>query len=199
MKLGVAGCAAVLLTACALLFGEPGSASAQEMEATFVQRAVLVDQGLLDGTAEGAPAGDGLPPANTLDELVQRIAARDTDDREHECLAGAVYFESKGEPLDGQLAVAEVIMNRARSGRFPETACGVVFQRGQFSFVRGGGFPPINRASRQWAEAVAIARVAMDEAWDSSVENAMFFHAARLSPGWNRARVARVGNHVFYR
>lgn len=202
MTFRVASGAAIVLGAFVALIGmEPGTALAQEItnpglqnaSAALIVPAVIVDQGVLDGTAD-APT-----TPTSLSELVEETAVPAELDRQHECLAGAVYFESKGEPLDGQLAVAQVIMNRAESGRFPETACGVVFQRGQFSFVRGGGFPPINRASRAWREAVAIAAVAMADSWQSSVSNAMFFHAARLTPGWRRDRIARVGNHVFYR
>src|SRR3546814_4388492 len=72
------------------------------------------------------------------------------------CLAGAVYFESKGESLEGQLAVARVIINRARSGRFADSLCGVIYQPGQFSFVRGNGMPSIRLGSESWREAVAI-------------------------------------------
>jgi hypothetical protein len=79
-----------------------------------------------------------------------------TSSREQECLAGAIYFEAKSESLEGQLAVADVIINRARSGRFPASLCGVVFQRSQFSFVRGGDFPPIARSSQDWREAVGM-------------------------------------------
>jgi N-acetylmuramoyl-L-alanine amidase len=135
----------------------------------------------------------------SLSELVQRHAGTSTANREAECLAGAVYFESKGEPLDGQLAVAQVILNRAKSGRFPGSACGVVFQRSQFSFVRGGGFPPIARTGQQWKTAVAIAHIAKNDLWNSSISNALFFHARRVSPGWRLKRIASVGNHVFYR
>lgn len=120
-------------------------------------------------------------------------------DRETECLAGAVYFEARAETLEGQLAVAEVILNRANSGRFPSTACGVVFQRSQFSFVRGGRMPAIARDSRDWRKAVAIAQIAQEELWESSVSGALFFHASRVSPGWRKQRIARLGNHVFYR
>ena len=63
-------------------------------------------------------------------------------------MAGAIYFEAKGEPLSGQLAVAEVILNRAKSGRFPKAICSVVTQRGQFSFVRGGRIPDDRQQSR---------------------------------------------------
>lgn len=116
-----------------------------------------------------------------------------------ECLAGATYFEAKGEPLEGQLAVAEVILNRTRSGRYPSSICGVVHQPGQFSFVKGGRMPAINRDSRAWREAVAIAQIAEDALWESSASEAMAFHARRLSPGWRMKRVTTIGNHVFYR
>ncbi len=139
------------------------------------------------------------PKAESLAELVTRRAASSIDGRDAECLAGAVYFESKGEPLAGQLAVAEVILNRTRSGRFPGSVCGVVMQSGQFSFVRGGGFPPIVRSSRGWHEAVAIAKIAQNDEWSSGVGKALFFHAKRVSPGWRLTRVAALGNHIFYR
>ncbi len=96
-------------------------------------------------------------PADTekksLSELVVANASADTGDAQQECLAQAVYFESNGEPLEGQLAVAEVIMNRAASGRFPATLCGVVRQKSQFSFVRGGHIPSAPKASAGWRKA----------------------------------------------
>lgn len=151
------------------------------------------------------PDSDDAQPVETVRDarsLAQLVSLNDgtqTADREEECLAGAVYFESKGEPLEGQLAVAEVIINRAKSGRFPASICGVVFQRSQFSFVRGSGFPPIARGSRGWREAVAIAKIAKQDMWDSSADDALYFHARRVSPGWKLKRIASIGNHVFYR
>ena len=139
------------------------------------------------------------PKATSLAQLVSRQPLPDTLDREAECLAASVYFESKSEPLEGQLAVAEVVINRAESGRFASSICGVVFQKGQFSFVRGQSFPPIARSSRHWREAVAIARIAMNDHWGSRASKALFFHATRVSPRWNKVRVAQLGNHVFYR
>jgi N-acetylmuramoyl-L-alanine amidase len=137
--------------------------------------------------------------ADSLDALVRQHATSQTADREQLCLATAVYFESKGEPLSGQLAVARVIMNRADSGRFASTLCGVVTQRGQFSFVRGGSLPAINPDNGNWRTAVAIAKIAQDDLWDSKTENALYFHARRVAPGWRMARVGAIGNHVFYR
>jgi len=139
------------------------------------------------------------PRTKSLSELVNYYASDAVPDAEMECLAGAVYFESKGEPLSGQLAVAEVIINRAKSGRFPSTMCGVVKQRGQFSFVRGGRFPPIARDSVHWRKAVAIAQIARQELAAGAAPRALFFHARRVSPGWRLTRVAAVGNHIFYR
>jgi N-acetylmuramoyl-L-alanine amidase len=140
------------------------------------------------------------PAPRLLPELVADLASATTQGAEHECLAGAVYFEAKGEPLRGQLGVAEVVLNRSRSGRFPASLCGVVTQRGQFSFIRSGRFPPIARASAAWHRAVAIARIAMDDMADGPAPRALFFHATRVSPGWHGlTRIATIGNHVFYR
>ena len=135
----------------------------------------------------------------SLSQLVAEYASSQVPDVETECLAGAIYFESKSEPLIGQLAVAEVILNRARSGRFPSTLCGVVKQRGQFSFVGGGRLPPIPRGSRQWHHAVAIAYIAKNELASGTAPRALFFHAKHVSPRWRLTRVAAVGNHIFYR
>jgi spore germination cell wall hydrolase CwlJ-like protein len=150
--------------------------------------------------AEPAPVAEIEKPAHrSLAELVADHSATQTADAQHECLAGAVYFEAKGEPLNGQLTVAEVILNRARSGRFPASPCGVVKQRGQFSFIRGGRFPAIARASLAWKRAVAIAHIAREELADGGAPRALFFHAKRVSPRWKLIRVAAVGNHIFYR
>jgi N-acetylmuramoyl-L-alanine amidase len=149
---------------------------------------------------EPATAAPEAPIHRNLAGLVQDHASARTADAEHECLAGAVYFEAKGEPLRGQLTVAQVILNRIHSGRFPRSACGVVKQRGQFSFVRAGRFPPIARASDAWRKAVAIADIARRDLADGGAPRALFFHARSVSPGWHRlTRIASVGNHVFYR
>lgn len=134
-----------------------------------------------------------------LPTLVAQLRSSDPGSRELECLAAGIYFESKSEPLAGQLAVGEVIANRAESGRFASTYCGVLFQRGQFSFVRGKSWPHINKQGKQWKTAVAIAKIVDEDLKDSSASNALFFHARRVHPGWHLKRVASIGNHVFYR
>jgi spore germination cell wall hydrolase CwlJ-like protein len=135
-----------------------------------------------------------------LASLVAELRSSEPGSRELECLAAGVYFESKSEPLAGQLAVGQVIANRAESrGRFPSSYCGVLTQRGQFSFVRGGRWPAVNKNSLQWKNAVAVARIVEADLHASNVGKALFFHARRVSPGWRLTRVASVGNHVFYR
>lgn len=153
-------------------------------------------QGILDQEDEdAAPERDG----RSLADLVSDYAGSETPDEETDCLARAVYWESKGEPLAGQLSVAEVIINRSQSGRFASTICGVVRQRGQFSFVRGGHIPAAPQGSRDWRTAVAIAQIARQDLADGAAPRALFFHARRARPGWRLTRVATVGNHIFYR
>lgn len=142
------------------------------------------------------------PEAISASSLAELVRAQDTSeplDAEQRCLAGAVYFESKGESLPGQLAVARVVMERAKSGRFASTLCGVVYQKSQFSFVRGGNMPRIDTGSNNWRNAVAISKIALNGSWKSPVEGALFFHARHVSPGWRLTRLGSVDNHIFYR
>jgi spore germination cell wall hydrolase CwlJ-like protein len=133
--------------------------------------------------------------------LAEAVAAQDSAqvDATQRCLAGAIYFESKGEPLAGQLAVANVIINRSKSGRFPADVCSVVKQRGQFSFVRGGEIPSIDEGRTSWRTALAVAKIALEAAWDSPAPKALFFNTADRRPGGNLTKIAMIGNHVFYR
>lgn len=149
------------------------------------------------GTVQTAVVQEPVP-ASSLAALVERTAVPDALSDEINCLAGAIYFEAKGESLAGQLAVGRVIVARTRSGRFPSSYCGVVYQPSQFSFIRGGTMPAINRNSRAWANAVRVARIAHEGTWKSPAEGALFFHASYAAPT-NRTRIAQVGNQVFYR
>jgi hypothetical protein len=141
-----------------------------------------------------------VPEAGSLAQLVREVRAAGAAplDDQMKCLATAVYFESKGEPLDGQLAVAQVILNRVEDGRFGRDICAVVKAPKQFSFVRGGQMPD-PRGLAQYATAEAIALIAVSGSWPEIVPDATHFHATRVSPGWKLRRVATVGQHVFYR
>ena len=153
-----------------------------------------------------APLGDeveqpvqSIKPDATLAETVASLRSSDPGSRELECLAVGIYYESKSESLKGQLAVGHVIANRAESGRFPSSYCGVLFQRSQFSFIHGRSLPSVPRASQDWLDAVAIAKIVDQELHPSPVGKALFFHARRVSPGWRLTRVGALGNHIFYR
>jgi len=184
-------------------------ADAEEETAPEDQAAVLdepaafdpnLHQDVVEHAVASTPEQTGVQEGKSLSDLVAAYLSSEVPDGEHECLAGAVYFESKGEPLEGQLAVAEVILNRASSGKYPTSLCGVVKQKSQFSFVRGGRIPPIAKSSEAWRKAVAIAHIAKRELADTGAKQALFFHARYVSPKWSkRPRVASIGNHIFYR
>ena len=139
--------------------------------------------------------------ASSLKQLVATVPTPDTLSPEMECLAGAVYFESRGEPMAGQLAVAQVVVNRAEARQFPSSYCGVVYQRAQFSFIKGGNMPRIKRGSAAWQRAKKIARIAHEGMWDSQAGDSLYFHASYVNPKWNRKKIARatINTHIFYR
>jgi hypothetical protein len=145
-------------------------------------------------------------PAVTHAGLWPMVWAKQTGvtlDEQEECIAIAVYHEARGEPLDGQLAVAEVIMNRAASGRYPGSWCQVVKQPWQFSFVhpRTGRIPAVNRDSASWAYAQAITRIAVGNFADALPGDVLWYHADYVAPSWGRrlAKVEKIGAHIFYR
>ncbi|QPQ56188.1 cell wall hydrolase [Allosphingosinicella flava] len=120
-------------------------------------------------------------------------------DSEKDCLARAVYYEARGEPLEGQLAVANVVLNRAASGRYPASLCAVVRQPAQFSFVRRGHIPAAPR-NAAWARAVGIAHVASARFASGLSSNVLWYHADYVAPSWGRrlTRVTKIGAHIFY-
>ena len=141
------------------------------------------------------------PEADSLSELVSDIPVDGELPRDLRCLADAIYFEARGEPLAGQLAVGRVVVNRAESDAFPDDYCGVVKQRAQFSFVKHGVIPEPATASDAWKRAVAVAKIAHKELWDSPAGDALYFHATRVKPSWASHKIARatLARHAFYR
>ncbi len=209
-KLNRASLIAVVASAMMIVVSADGSGAAAEAlkpaaiqtEPTLPAISQPVVQPLPQAEVPGdaAAAGtDEAPRAVSLAELVAQQPEPADLSRELNCLASAIFHEAKSETLNGQLAVGRVIVARSKSGRFPDSYCGVVFQPSQFSFVRGNSLPATPKASRQWKNAVAVAQIAHEGTWRSPVEGALFFHAAYVSPGWRLTRMARVDNHVFYR
>jgi len=199
---GVAAAAALFLS-----LATPGMiAEAHAAEAVRAQPSVPITTPATPAVTPSAPATRliAMPPLPTSADfrsLADAVAAQDgsVSGETLRCLAGAIWFESKGEPLSGQLAVAQVILNRVKSGRFPADICAVVTQRGQFGFVRGGRIPAVDEARKTWTTAVAVARVAIDKAWDTVAGGALYFNATGRAPGSGIRKIAAIGNHFFYR
>jgi spore germination cell wall hydrolase CwlJ-like protein len=124
------------------------------------------------------------------------------------CLADAIYFEARGEPLRGQMAVAQVVMNRVFSGRYPRNVCGVVYQNAshylacQFTFACEGKNLSRIDEPRMWRQAQRIAADELDgKIWLTEVGRATHYHASWVRPYWVRqmAKLYRLGVHTFYR
>jgi N-acetylmuramoyl-L-alanine amidase len=133
--------------------------------------------------------------------LVGKFESNAPLDEQTNCLATAVYFEARGESLEGQLAVAHVVMNRATSGRYPPDWCSVVKQPAQFSFVRHGQFPYVDTNSEAWKKAEAIAQLAAANIVPSVSSDVLWYHADYVAPAWRRSlqEVQQIGAHIFYR
>jgi spore germination cell wall hydrolase CwlJ-like protein len=153
--------------------------------------------------------GRFVPSIGPKDHLwAQSILSPDVfSEKEQRCLAEGIYFEARGETEKGQAAVAQVILNRVRNPKYPNTICGVVYQntswfnRCQFSFacdrVKDHVIP-----GRHWETAKVIAlAVTAGKIWIDAVGSATHYHATYVSPNWGPTmiRVAKVGQHIFYR
>jgi spore germination cell wall hydrolase CwlJ-like protein len=128
---------------------------------------------------------------------------------EVKCLATAIYFEARSEPENGQIAVAQVVLNRLKNPAYPNTICGVVYQnknkrhRCQFSFACDGITDRI-RDQKSWATSQALARrVINDERhlYLASVGAATHYHATYVKPRWARSmrKMEKIGRHIFYK
>lgn len=124
------------------------------------------------------------------------------------CLARNVYFEARGEPIDGQQAVAEVTLNRVASGRFPDSVCAVVYEQhwnrkrgrnvGAFSWTV---FDQVSRPSGPaWDRALEVSVRVYDAEHEAKAGGALFYHATSIEPAWARSkrRIATIGKHIFY-
>lgn len=135
-----------------------------------------------------------------------RSLAKPTGGKQWACLAEVIYFEARGEPVEGQFAVAEVILNRVDSPKFPNSICKVVRQGTgrkhacQFSYNCDGKLEYIANGSA-YDQTKRVARVSMDRKTRPLTKGATFYHATFVSPSWARSfqHVATIGVHKFYK
>ncbi|MBL4616266.1 MAG: cell wall hydrolase [Robiginitomaculum sp.] len=128
------------------------------------------------------------------------------DEKQLDCLTTAIYYEARSEPVAGQLAVAQVVLNRTKSKHYPSTVCEVVYQGSkritgcQFSFTCDGSLQIAPRA-KPWARTRASAINAMLEMNSIPLGRATHYHTLAVNPVWSATllRTANVGTHVFYR
>ncbi|MEX0853591.1 MAG: cell wall hydrolase [Bauldia sp.] len=141
--------------------------------------------------------------------LNAKIPASAKSASEVKCLATAIYFEARGEPEQGRIAVAQVVLNRLKNPAYPNTICGVVYQnkdkrnRCQFSFACDGIRDRISDM-RAWAEAQALARKVLNDdrnLYLSEVGAATHYHAVYVKPRWARSmkKMQKLGRHIFYK
>lgn len=218
-----------LALSAALIPGQSATAGTARIEAT---RVLGREQAALDASADRLTELALRPRARTGDPETAAVASPNSDqavavaavprrldfgtldalprtggDAEWQCLAEAIYFESRGEPLEGQVAVAEVVLNRVDDNRdFPHTVCGVTRQGAgsgrscQFSYACDGNSDVMKSAlPRERAEKLATLMLAGRAR--TVTDGATYFHARSVRPGWSNrfVRTAAIGHHVFYR
>jgi len=217
------GSASVIAAVSLLCVGGSGQALAQQVNTLPVVQAVVKTTTDVAAAAISAPLtaqGNPLSPAAaglvsdvaaqvaTLQQagwplyaLVDKFSAGEPLTDQANCIAVAVYHEARGESLEGQMAVAKVIMNRAASGKYPSSWCGVVKQPWQFSFVHHGQMPSVDQPSSAWRKALGVPRLTVANAVNTVPADVLWYHADYVAPSWGRrlTRVEKIGAHIFYR
>jgi spore germination cell wall hydrolase CwlJ-like protein len=144
---------------------------------------------------------------SNTEEVIGSDVTTKVRDQQLGCLAKNIYHEAANEPFEGKVAVAQVTLNRAASGQFPDDVCKVIYQKNklyekvicQFSWYcdRTVKFRPVNQAA--YDESMAVAKKVLLEGFRlPSLKNALYYHAAYIDPRWNRKRIAKIGQHIFY-
>jgi spore germination cell wall hydrolase CwlJ-like protein len=169
-----------------------------------------------DGPAKAGGMGESIAPKGEVNAdnqraktPAERLGLFDEKSRakSEKCLAEAVYFEARGEAVRGQIAVAQVVLNRAFSGKYPDTVCGVVYQNKhrhmacQFSFACDNN-PEVIREPDMWDRAQKIAKASLDgQLWLPEVGKSTHYHAYWVRPSWvnEMKRMYKTGVHTFYR
>ena len=126
--------------------------------------------------------------------------------REMKCLSEALYFEARGEQIEGQIAVADVIINRKNSSRFPSSICGVISEGShkkhacQFSYNCDGKLELIYD-KKTYSRIVKLSSMILNGAFSDVTNGATFFHASEVSPSWSKKfqKTRKIGRHIFYK
>ena len=127
--------------------------------------------------------------------------------RQLDCLTRNIYWEAASEPFEGKVAVAQVTLNRVESGRFAPTVCGVVYQKNvfyekvvcQFSWFCEGNHKIRAVYQPMWQESELVAKKVLLENFRlPGMKNALYYHADYVNPNWRKARIDKIGRHIFY-
>jgi spore germination cell wall hydrolase CwlJ-like protein len=141
-----------------------------------------------------------------LDMPVGYITAAEKT-RQLECLTRNIYWEAASEPFEGKVAVAQVTLNRMQSGKFPDSVCGVVYQKNvfyervvcQFSWYCEGNHKVKAIHKPMWLESEEVAKKVLLEGFRlPSLQKAMYYHADYVNPGWQLPKIEKIGRHIFY-
>ena len=127
--------------------------------------------------------------------------------RQLECLTRNIYWEAASEPFEGKVAVAQVTLNRMQSGKFPDSVCGVVYQKNvfyekvvcRFSWYCEGNqkMKPIHKPL--WRESEEVAKKVLLEGFRlPGLKHALYYHADYVNPGWQLPKIDQIGRHIFY-
>jgi spore germination cell wall hydrolase CwlJ-like protein len=144
----------------------------------------------------------------SLDLYNPQIMTAKERERQLACLSLNIYREAGNEPFEGKVGVAQVTLNRAESGQFPNDVCAVVYQKNkviekvvcQFSWYCDSTHRnrPINQASYKESEEVAK-RVLLEDFRLPSLTDALYYHADYVNPNWKLERITKIGRHIFYK
>jgi len=137
----------------------------------------------------------------------QEIVSAAQRQQELNCLANNIYWEAATEPFEGKVAVAQVTINRMNSGRFPNSVCGVVYQKNvvyarvicQFSWYCEGNHRARKPVEQYYTESMNVAKMVLLEGYRlPSLGKALYYHADYVTPGWHKPRLVKIGRHIFY-
>lgn len=139
---------------------------------------------------------------------LSKVITTEVREKQLKCLARNIYNEASGEPFEGKVAIAQVTLNRAKSGEFPTDICDVVHQKNvvynkilcQFSWYcnKPSTTKPLNKEA--YEESMTVAKKVLLEDFElPSLTDAMYFHSTKVKPGWKREKITTIGQHIFYK